>query len=76
MKILSYSISQIAPDRGYAIWAMMEPNNAMPVCYLRKPKWMNDAQWDAVLGAVRFEANSDILDRAMSEGQEAGTGEG
>lgn len=61
-KVTSYGISTIKPNKTPAIWVIIEPNIAMPVCYLRKPKWLTDDQWEAVLGAIRFEATAGILE--------------
>jgi hypothetical protein len=61
-KILSYSISTIKPDKTPAIWVVREPNIAAPICYLRRPKWLNDAQWNAVLDSIVLKATPDLLE--------------
>ena len=61
-KTISYSIEVIKPDRRPAIWVMREPNHLLPVCYLQRPKWLSDAQWDAVIDAIRLDARTDFLE--------------
>lgn len=69
-KILSYSIETIKPDKTPAIWVMVEPNIMQPLCFLRKPKYLSDAAWQAVLGAIRFAAHPDLLDATQPEAGE------
>jgi len=61
MTINSYSVETIEPQKRPAIWAV-SGNSIYPVCYLRKPKWMTEEQFDRVVKAVRFEASPDILE--------------
>jgi hypothetical protein len=61
-KIESYWIGKVTPDKTPAIWVLMEPNISSPICYLKRPKWLNDAQWEAVLGSIEFKATARLLE--------------
>jgi hypothetical protein len=61
-KVKSYSVETIMPGRMPAIWVMMEPNIYAPICYLKRPKWLSDAQWEAVLGAIQVNATANLLE--------------
>jgi hypothetical protein len=56
----SYSIETVRPDKRPAIWGMAG-NRLYPLCYLRKPKWMTEAQFEAIVKSIKIDATSDIL---------------
>lgn len=63
MTIESYSIETISPSKRPAIWAV-NGNKFYPVCYLQKPKWMSDEQFQKVIDCIKWDAPQDILDDA------------
>jgi len=61
MRVTGYSVERIAPDKSYAVWVTMEPNIVSPVCYLKKPKWLTDEQWESVVKSIKLDATPDFL---------------
>jgi len=60
-KLISYSIETIPPFRRPAIWLLREPNHLIPACYLQKPKWLSETQWQRVLESIEINASPDFL---------------
>lgn len=61
MEIDSYTIEAISPTKRPAIWAV-SGNGVYPLCYLQKPAWMSDEQFEKVVSAIRLDATKDFLD--------------
>jgi len=68
MKVKKYTVETIRPDSRPAIWGMTG-NGVYPLCYLRKPKWMTEAQFDAVVKSIRINAGTDLLQVTDGETQ-------
>ena len=55
MKPQTYSVQKKPwATRGPAIY-FTEGSTCYPVCYLRKPKYLSEANWQKVLDAIRVE---------------------
>jgi hypothetical protein len=62
MRIKSYFVNKL-PPRSWAIWANdADENRSFPIAYLRKPLWLTEDQWLAVVAAIRLEARADLLE--------------
>lgn len=68
MGIEKYSVERIGSKGRPAIWAV-SGNSTYPICYLQKPKWMTDEQFQKVVDAIRLNAEKDFLD-SPAEGME------
>lgn len=64
----SIQIESIAksPDglRGYRkspiIWGNIPPNTSYPLAYMRKPKWMTDADWKVLFNGIQVTLPKDF----------------
>lgn len=61
MGIEKYTVERIGDTKRPAVWAV-NGNSIYPLCYLQKPKWMSNEQFDKVVKAIRLDAPKDILD--------------
>lgn len=61
-KLMMYSITKIHPDKREAIWGMFEPNILMPLCYLQKPKYVSQEDWEIIVRSIRFDLKQNSLE--------------
>jgi len=69
----SYTVSAKgdSPIKGAAIWGSFSGGcSCAPLCYLRKPGWLSEAQFAAVVRSIRLEAPPDLLEAQRREGDE------
>ena len=56
-KIKAYSVEKGIKGicKSPAIWAHdAEKNSMMPVCYLMKPKWMTEEQFEKIIESMKY----------------------
>lgn len=56
-----YSVERIKPHKQYAVWAV-SGNRMYPLCYIQKPKYMSDAEYEKVCKAIRLDAPKDFME--------------
>ena len=59
--IEQYTVERIHPHKQFAVWAMTG-NRIYPVCYIQKPKWMSESDYEKVAKCIRFDAPKNILE--------------
>lgn len=54
IKLKSYSVETIPPDRRPGIWGTFSDGVLRPLCYLRKPKCMTDDDFNVVVSRLKI----------------------